>query len=246
MRKDGLGKLYNRLTSEERFRLVVEAFRREDQREAERLSNACPRKAYKMNDLDFSNRLRASDLIVSHVYAELMEVLSTLQAIEACREAVEAYEELLFSSLERATEEAALSFHRGWDAGCDHAWQVAGKHGPFPWNDKAKINERAKEMAKRIKAESQSGASDGSHQDALEKVGEALKVRALTIWEAFSRFCREQTGLEPETMLRACFPLASGLSEQLKEVVGSARADPVLLEDYEAMLSRAWRELVGL
>jgi hypothetical protein len=135
--------MYDRLTAEERFRLVIEAFAREDQREAERLSTTCPRKAYEMNDLDFSSRLGASDLIVSHVYAELSDVLSTLRAIEACREAVETYEELLFSSLERATEEAALSFHQGWDAGCDHAWAVAGKHGPFPWNDKGNLSERA-------------------------------------------------------------------------------------------------------
>jgi hypothetical protein len=237
--------MYDRLSAEERFRLVVEAFAREDQREAERLATSCPRKVYEMNDLDFSSRPRACDLIVSQVYADLVEVLSTLRTIEANREAVEAYEELLFSSLERATEEAALSFHQGWDAGCDHAWQVAGKHGSFPWNDKANLNERAKEMAKRIKAESRSEASDGSHQDALEKVGEALKVRALTIWEAFSRFCREQTGLEPDTVLRACFPPALRLPEELGEAVESARVDPTLLEDYEAMLVRTWRELVG-
>ncbi len=240
----GLAHKYNRLTSEERFRLVVEAFAREDEREAERLTSTCPRKAYEMNDLDFSSRLRASDLIVSHVYAELMEVLSTLQAVEACREAVETYEKVLFSSLEQATEEAALSFHQGWDAGCDHAWLVAGKHGPFPWNDKATLNERAKEMAKRIKAQSRSEASDGSHQDTSEKMSKALSVRVQTIWEAFSRFCREQAGLEPETVLRACFPPALGLPETLEDVAGSAHADSASIEGYEAMLVRTWCELV--
>jgi hypothetical protein len=132
----GLASMYDRLTSEERFRLVVEAFAREDEREAERLANTCPRKAYKMNDLDFVDRLRASDLIVSDVYAELMEVLCTLRAVEACREAVETYEEVIFLSMRRAAEEAALSFHQGWDAGCDHAWQLAGKHGPSPGTTK--------------------------------------------------------------------------------------------------------------
>jgi hypothetical protein len=243
--KRNLAHMYDRLTSEERFRLVVEAFAREDQREVERFSNTCPRKVYEMNDLAFSSRLTASDLIVSRVYAELVEALSTLRAIEACREAVEAYEELLYSSLERATEEAALSFHQGWDAGCDHAWEVAGKHGPFPWNVKGNLSERAQEMAQRIRDQSGSEASDDASQETLEKVGDALSVRAQTIWVAFSRFCHEQLGLKPETALRACFPLAFGLPEQLSEAVGSVRADPVLLEDYEAMLNRAWRELVG-
>jgi hypothetical protein len=237
--------MYARLRVQERFQLTVEALARGDEQEAERLANTCPRKTYTMNDVAFSERFRASQLISSYVYAELVEVLSTLRAIEACREAVETYEELLFSSLEQATEEAALSFHRGWDAGCDHAWQVAGKHGPFPWNDKANLNERAKEMAKRIRPESRSEASDGSHQDRLEKVGEALRVRALTIWGAFSRFCREQTGLEPETVLAAYFPPALGLLEELKEAIGNAQVDSASLEDYEAMLVCTWRELVG-
>jgi hypothetical protein len=237
--------MYHRLTAEERFRLVVEAFAREDQREAERLSNTCPRKAYEMNDLDFSSRLRASNLIVSQVYAELMEVLSILRAIEACREAVETYEELLFSSLKRATEEAALSFHQGWDAGCDHAWRAADKHGPFPWNHKTTLNERAKEMAETIRAESRSKASNGSYPNPLEEVSEALRVRAWSVWDAFSRFCREQMDLEPETVLPACFPPALGLPEELKNVAGSAQTDSTLSEDYEAMLTCSWRELVG-
>jgi hypothetical protein len=236
--------MYDRLTAEERFRLVVEAFAREDEREAERLSTTCPRKAYTMSDLDFSERLRASELIVSHVYAELMEVLSTLQAIETYREVVETYEKVLFSSLEQAIEEAALSFHQGWDAGCDHAWQVAEKHGPFPWNDKANLNERAKETAERIKPNGQSKAGDDP-QESLEDIDQALSARAQTVWAAYSRFCQEQTGLEPETMLRACFPLAFELPKQLRETVRSAQVDPKLLEDYEAMLVRTWRELVG-
>jgi hypothetical protein len=243
--KRGLAGMYDQLTAEERFRLVVEAFAREDEREAEHLTNTCPRQAYKINDLAFGERLRASQLISLYVCAELMEALGTLRTIEAYREAVEAYREVLFSSLEQATEEAAFSFHRGWDAGCDHAWQAADKHGPFPWTDKTNLNERAGEMVKRIIAEGRSEASDGSRQDGLEKLGQALSVRARTIWEAFSRFCREQTSLEPETVLRACFPPALGLPERLKEATGNAQVDSASLEDYETMLVRTWRELVG-
>jgi hypothetical protein len=250
--KKGLGKLYDRFTPDERFRLAIEALARGDEEEVERLKDTCPRETYRMNDLAFSERLRASQLISLYVCAELIELLGALRTTEAYQEAVETYQEALFSSLEWATEEAALSYHQGWDAGCDHAWQVAGKHGPFPWNDKATLNERAKEMAKRIremakriKAESRSEASGGSHQDTLERISEALSVGAWTIWEAFSRFCREQLGLEPETVLRACFPPALGLPEELKDAAGNAQADPASLEDYEAMLVRTWCELVG-
>ena len=242
--KRSLAHMYDRLTAEERFRLVVEACVREDERETERLMNTCPRKAYEMNDLAFVERLKASQMISSYVCAELIGVLGMLRTIKVYREAIELYEEALFLSLEWAAEEAALSYHQGWDAGCDHAWRVADKHGPFPWNDKANLNERAKETAERIKPNRQSKAGDDP-RESLEDTDQALSTRAQTVWAAYSRFCREQTGLEPETMLRACFPLAFELPEQLREAVGSAQVDPTLLEDYEAMLVRTWRELVG-
>ena len=244
--KRGLARsVYDRLTAEERFQLVVEALAREDEPEVERLANTCPRIVYEMNDLAFGERFRASQMISSYVCAELMKVLGKVQAIEAYQEAVETYREALFSSLDRAAQEAALRYHQGWDAGCNHAWQTSGKHGPFPWNDNANLNERAKEMAKSIKAGSRSEASGGSGQDMSKEVSEALSVRAQTIWEAFSRFCREQTGLEPETVLRACFPPALRLTKELKDVVSSVQAEPASLEDYEAMLVRTWGELVG-
>jgi hypothetical protein len=242
--KRNLAHMYDRLTAEERFRLVVEAFAREDELEVEHLSGTCPRKAYEMNDIDFVDRLKASQMISSYVCAELIGVLGMLRTIKVYREATELYEEALFSSLEWTTEEAALSYHQAWDEGCDYAWQVAGKRGPFPWNDKANLNERAKETAERIKPNRQSKADDGS-QEPLEDIDQALSTRAQTVWAAYSRFCREQTSLEPETMLRACFPLAFELPEHLREAVGSAQADRTLLEDYEAMLVRTWHELVG-
>ena len=44
MRKDRLGKLYDRFEPEERFRLTPEARARGDEKEAERLSESCPRR----------------------------------------------------------------------------------------------------------------------------------------------------------------------------------------------------------
>jgi hypothetical protein len=104
---------------------------------------------------------------------------------------------------------------------------------------------RIREMAKGIRAESRSEARDRSHQDTLEKISDELSVQARTTWEAFSRFCHEQIGLEPETVLQACFPPAPRLLELLKTSVGCAQADSALLEDYEAMLIRTWSEIVG-
>jgi hypothetical protein len=55
-KKNGLGKLYDRLTPQERFTLDVEAMARGDEEESRRLVDACPRRNYRMSDLAFSGR----------------------------------------------------------------------------------------------------------------------------------------------------------------------------------------------
>jgi hypothetical protein len=46
--KMGLGHLYDRLSSEERFRLKVLALARGDEKESERLTATCPRRDHTM------------------------------------------------------------------------------------------------------------------------------------------------------------------------------------------------------
>jgi hypothetical protein len=58
--KKGLGRLYDRLTPEERFRLDVLALARGDEEESERLTATCPRRAYTMNDWEFVGRWDAA------------------------------------------------------------------------------------------------------------------------------------------------------------------------------------------
>jgi hypothetical protein len=48
--KKGLGRLYDRLSPEERFRLKALALARGDEEESERLTATCPRRAYTMCD----------------------------------------------------------------------------------------------------------------------------------------------------------------------------------------------------
>lgn len=49
-----VAKLYDRLTPQERLRLVMDAFAREDDGEAERLVRACPRYTYTMKDWEYT------------------------------------------------------------------------------------------------------------------------------------------------------------------------------------------------
>ena len=50
MKHNALGKLYDRLTPEERFALDVEAMARGDEEESRRLVDTCPRLGYTMTD----------------------------------------------------------------------------------------------------------------------------------------------------------------------------------------------------
>ncbi len=54
--KKGLGRLYDKLSLEERFRLDVLALARGDEEESERLTATCPRRGYTMNDWEFVGR----------------------------------------------------------------------------------------------------------------------------------------------------------------------------------------------
>ena len=56
MKHNGLGKLYDRLTPEERFRLDVEAMARGDEEESELLNRTCQRETYTMNHRGFTGR----------------------------------------------------------------------------------------------------------------------------------------------------------------------------------------------
>jgi hypothetical protein len=58
--KKGLGRLYDRLTPEERFRLDVLALARGDEEESERLTDTCPRRGYTMSDWGFVGRWEAA------------------------------------------------------------------------------------------------------------------------------------------------------------------------------------------
>lgn len=52
--------MYDKLTPQERFRLVLEALARDDEVEAERLAETCPKEIYKMKDTNFTDLLDGS------------------------------------------------------------------------------------------------------------------------------------------------------------------------------------------
>src|SRR3712207_6268984 len=125
MRRNGLGKLYDRLTPEERFRLDVLALARGDKKESEHLTDTCPRRSYTMNDWGFVGRWQAAQYLAMLAYMDLARCLDKCQMIAAFRIVLPH----LRTVWENDTHEAYLDGHH---AGSRHAWSKAGKGGEPP------------------------------------------------------------------------------------------------------------------
>ena len=83
--KKGLGRLYDRLTPEERFRLDVLAMARGDEEESERLTATCPRRDYTMNDWGFVGRWEAARELAMLAYVDVIRRLDKINMIAAFR-----------------------------------------------------------------------------------------------------------------------------------------------------------------
>ena len=83
--KKGLGRLYDRLTPEERFRLNVLALARGDEEESERLTATCPRRGCTMNDWAFVGRWEAARELAMLVYMDVARCLDKIKMIAAFR-----------------------------------------------------------------------------------------------------------------------------------------------------------------
>ncbi len=93
-KSNGVGKLYDRLTPEERFRLDVEAMARGDEEESELLTSTCPRGTYTMTDAGFSGRWDGAIALTMAALMDLRQTTAKLRMIDAFR-AVLPYSEQL-------------------------------------------------------------------------------------------------------------------------------------------------------
>jgi hypothetical protein len=81
--KKGFGRLYDRLTPEERFRLDILALARGDEEESERLTATCPRRGYTMNDWGFVGRWEAARELAMLAYVDVVRRLDKINTIAA-------------------------------------------------------------------------------------------------------------------------------------------------------------------
>src|SRR4051812_30893982 len=76
---DALTRSYVVLTPPERFTLIVEAWARNDQAEADRLEDTCPKRDYRHNDAEFRDRLQRSYTIALLACVNLQKLLAVIR-----------------------------------------------------------------------------------------------------------------------------------------------------------------------
>jgi hypothetical protein len=77
MKKNGLGKFYDRLTPKERFKLVVEAEIRGDQKEFRQLIQSAPRYTHEQVDPAYTNLLKVSKELTWTICLDLLPRIPT-------------------------------------------------------------------------------------------------------------------------------------------------------------------------
>ena len=238
MRKDGLGKLYDRLTPEERFRLVMEAEIRGDESESRRLVDSAPRYTYTQADPAYTRRVKASHDVTWAICLDLLPRLARMQIVRTFSEALP----LTYNVCENEAIGAYLDGHK---VGSRRAWEAAGKTGDPPgWGEEdeeeedPEIEQALGQLASYIQRCSKRFI--GLLKDLeLETAAEA---RAL--WEAFSNFSREELGLEPKKLVKFWFEAALSEIEELEALTENVELDREKVEESEGYIRDGWRKLV--
>jgi hypothetical protein len=236
--KKGLGRLYDRLTPEERFRLDVLALARGDEDESERLIRTCPRRGYTMNDWEFVGRWEAARELAMLAYMDVTGRLDKIKMIGAFRG--------LFPYLSTIwQDDVHWAYFDGHKAGSRHAWKRSGKAGEPPgWEAHEEEAERNADPT--VDEELEKWAGEGRYarlEGKLEEMERELVREALTAWSGFAGFCAQEMGLRAEKLLEA---LARPFAERVRELEElSARheveADAQDVEEYLVMMTDAWR-----
>ena len=125
MRRDGLAKLYDRLTPEERFRLYIEAIARSDEEEWRNLEKSCLRLVYEMNDQAYEDRVRASEEVTLAVCLDLAPRVAKLKMLMAFSDALPGLQNICLC-------EAHMAYLRGYAAGIKRNQRSAKVGGDLP------------------------------------------------------------------------------------------------------------------
>src|SRR5215218_9627550 len=228
-KKNALGKLYDRLTPSERFRLDVEAQARGDEAESRRLVDSCPIRNYRMTDWAFSGRWQTTTEIVLVVCVDFCQYMSRLNMIDAIRQTLP-YARNIYHN------ETGGAYLSGHEAGSRYAWERAGMNGDPPgW---APLDEEGESTD----AEDFDPAIDEGLETLDARLEEEATQEAWTLFEAFSSFRREELEVEPEKVTKALFEPIVARFEDLKarREKFSVHADKDRTIEYAAAFCEAW------
>ncbi len=239
----GLGRLYDRLTPEERFRLDLEAMARGDREESERLTRTCPRKTYVMNDWGFAGRWSLTTELTLRVYGRVSQLLERLRMVDAFR-TLPPYSRTLTHNV---AEEAYFDGHR---AGSYSAWNAADRTGRPPgWSEDGEDDEHEDPVIA-LDLEELEGKVE-RYGDLLPEILDRFERKgteeALTCWEGFAAFCADVWKVEAEKLLRVVLEDEARRVEAMKERAErlGIEADPERVEELRAALAEGWGAMVA-
>jgi hypothetical protein len=246
MKHNGLGKLYDKLTPEERYRLDVLATAREEEDESELLNRTCQRETYTMNHRGFTGRWTGTFDITLRMYIAINNELSKLQMIDAFRELVP-YSQTLSHNI------AFDAYFSGHESGSRHAWGYAKMEGgPPQWPDDGPNGELMEpeedEQDPAIERDLEElGATVDKYgeflPELLDRLERELATDALSLWEGFCAFCEESVGVPAESVVTVVLEPVADRIEHLKRRAErlELKAEAETVEEIKEGLAESWR-----
>jgi hypothetical protein len=210
------GPLYSAITPEERFRLAVQAEAANDETEVKRLMETCPKKTYTQRDAAVVDRMEKLEVLVLAFCLDVAVPLAKLKMLQA--------QTMLLGYLRnRENDEICQAWYDGYKLG-GGSHEDAGEDLPLPDNAPA--------------AEWFLGVT--------QRLIRGLGATVLEHWEAFSQFCLEDLGLDPETLVTAIMAPALETVQEVLTEMKAIEADPLQVEERRDLLGQLWRKLAGL
>jgi hypothetical protein len=240
MRQNGLGKLYERLTPEERFRLDVLASARGDAEESELLTRTCQRQTYTMNHRGYTGLWTGAYEITLRMYIAVNNELAKLQMIDAVRGLVPYSQTLCHNMI-------FDSYFCGHESGSRYAWGRAGKDGEPPgYEEDIEESEENADPATEADMDGLEATVEeylGFVPEVLDRLERSLASDALSLWTGFCAFCEECVGVEAQKVAAVVLEPVAGRIEDLEaraERLG-LEADPETVQKVREGLADNWR-----
>lgn len=211
---------YSVLDPDERMSAVLEALARQDNPEAQRLQDACPRRNYSVPDGHYADRLL---LALDAAAVAAIELRGLLAQLRSLRWAVAAARELI--PLHRF--EAELTFMQGVKAGAKSL-------------DAAVISACLAEC--RTEIEARSAFSVGKFIELLDEGAQITAGDLAAAWEAYQQFCRTGPGVAASTLLaaRGLHALAGDVKAAMDHYQ-DVQADPGKVARFMKLIAEPWQ-----